>query len=89
MRPASRTAITYSPASHRSRGIGCVPWCPIRIGRLPWRVDRLLHALGRQCSVPDLPSFVAAGMALLNDMHAAVIVAAVPDAENSGVESDA
>jgi hypothetical protein len=56
---------------------------------LPWQVDRLLHELGRQCSVPDLPSFAAAGMALLNDMHAAGIVAAVPDAENSGVESDA
>lgn len=51
--------------------------------------DSLLHELGRQCGVPDLPSFVAAGMALLNDMHADGIVAAVRDREDHGLESDA
>jgi len=51
--------------------------------------DSLLHELGRQCGVPDLPSFVAAGMALLNDMHADGIVAAVCDHQDPRLESDA
>ncbi|WP_456281081.1 putative DNA-binding domain-containing protein [Cupriavidus sp. JZ107] len=48
--------------------------------------DGLLQALGRQCRVPDLPSFVAAGMALLDDMHADGFVAAAPEV---GAGSDA
>jgi len=44
----------------------------------------VLHELGRQCGVPDFPSFVAAGMALLDDMHADGIVAAVRDTPMPG-----